>query len=150
MFTDNIQVLCASGSDCNFYLDAGPINESLHQCMNCALKFHSCITCSGVQFCQLDQCCCKGRVFSVNPLTVQLGEVQSLQGPRTTSPCIGTWPLLPEEHCFEYQCGSLLRRCCDCTCQGELQRYPTKMSKQSHHSSQISHCDLQYCHLDLR
>jgi hypothetical protein len=29
---------------------AGPVDESFHQCMNCALKFHSCITCSGVQF----------------------------------------------------------------------------------------------------
>ena len=52
MFADCVQVLCASGSYCycKVHPGAGPVNESFHRCMNCALKFHSCITCSGVQF----------------------------------------------------------------------------------------------------
>ena len=50
MFADDVQVLCASGSDCKIHPGAGHVDESFHQCMNCALKFHSCITCSGVRF----------------------------------------------------------------------------------------------------
>jgi len=50
MFADNVQVLCASGSDCKVHPGAGPVNLSIHWCMNCTLKFHSCITCSGVRF----------------------------------------------------------------------------------------------------
>ncbi len=50
MFANNVQVLCASGSDCKVHPGAGPVDESFHRCMNCALKFHSCITCSGVRF----------------------------------------------------------------------------------------------------
>jgi hypothetical protein len=50
MFADDVQVLCASGSDCKIHPGAGPVDESFHRCMNCALKFHSCITCSGVRF----------------------------------------------------------------------------------------------------
>ena len=50
MFADNVHVLCASGSDCKVHPGAGPVSLSINRCMNCALKFHSCITCSGVQF----------------------------------------------------------------------------------------------------
>jgi hypothetical protein len=50
MFADDVQVLCASGFDCKIHHSAGPLDESFHRCMNCALKFHSCITCSGVRF----------------------------------------------------------------------------------------------------
>ena len=48
MFADDVQVLCAY--DCKIHPGAGPVDESFHMCMNCALKFHSCITCSGVRF----------------------------------------------------------------------------------------------------
>jgi hypothetical protein len=37
-------------SDCNVHPGAGPVGESFYCCMNCTIKFHSCITCSGVQF----------------------------------------------------------------------------------------------------
>jgi len=51
MFAEDVQVLCTSGSDCKIHPGAGPpVDESFHRCMNCALKFHSCISCSGVQF----------------------------------------------------------------------------------------------------
>jgi len=50
MFADDVQVLCASGSDCKIHPCAGLVDESFLRCMNCALKFHSCITCSGVRF----------------------------------------------------------------------------------------------------
>ena len=50
MFANDVQVLCASGSDCKVHCGAGPVGSSIHRCMNCALKFHSCITCSGVRF----------------------------------------------------------------------------------------------------
>ena len=50
MFAEDVQVFCASGSDCKIHPGAGPVDESFHRCMNCALKFHSCITCSGVRF----------------------------------------------------------------------------------------------------
>ena len=50
MFLNGIQVCCASGSSCNVHPNAAPVAESFHRCMNCALKFHSCITCSGCHF----------------------------------------------------------------------------------------------------
>jgi hypothetical protein len=50
VFANDVQVLCASGSDCKIHPGAGPVDESFHRCMNCDLKFHSCITCSGVRF----------------------------------------------------------------------------------------------------
>jgi hypothetical protein len=50
MFAKDVQVLCASGSDCKVHPGAGSVDSSIHWCMHCALKFHSCSTCSGVQF----------------------------------------------------------------------------------------------------
>ena len=50
MFLDGIQVRCASGSSCNVHAGADSVEKSPHCCMNCALKFHSCITCSGSCF----------------------------------------------------------------------------------------------------
>ena len=50
MFAENVQVLCASGSDCKVHPGAGPVDSSIHWCKNFAQKFYSCITCSGVQF----------------------------------------------------------------------------------------------------
>jgi hypothetical protein len=50
MFLNGIQVCCASGSSCNVHPNAAPVEESFHCCMNCALKFHLCITCSGCCF----------------------------------------------------------------------------------------------------
>jgi hypothetical protein len=50
MFLNGIQVCCTSGSSCNVHPNAAPVEESFHHCMNCALKFHSCITCSGCCF----------------------------------------------------------------------------------------------------
>ena len=50
MFLNDIQVRCASGSSCNVHSNAAPVEESPHHCMNCALKFHLCITCSGSRF----------------------------------------------------------------------------------------------------
>ncbi len=50
MFLDGIQVRCASGSSCNIHTGADSVEKSLHRCMNCALKFHLCITCSGSCF----------------------------------------------------------------------------------------------------
>ena len=50
MFTDNVEILRASGSYCKVHPGAGPVDLSIHRCMNCAQKFHSCVTCSGVQF----------------------------------------------------------------------------------------------------
>ena len=41
MSADNVQVLCASGSDCKVQPRAGPVDLSIHRCMNCSLKFHS-------------------------------------------------------------------------------------------------------------
>ena len=50
MFLDGIQVRSASGSSCNVHAGADSVEKSPHRCMNCALKFHSCITCSGSCF----------------------------------------------------------------------------------------------------
>ena len=50
MFLDGIQVRCASGSSCNVHAGADSVENSPHRCMNCALRFHSCITCSGSRF----------------------------------------------------------------------------------------------------
>jgi len=50
MLLDGIQVRCASGSSCNVHAGADSVEKSPHRCMNCALKFHSCITCSGSCF----------------------------------------------------------------------------------------------------
>ena len=50
MFAEDVQVLCTSGSDCKVHPGAGLVNLSIHWCMNCTLKFYSCITCSGVRF----------------------------------------------------------------------------------------------------
>ena len=50
IFTKDVQVLCASGSDCKVHPGAGPVDSSIHWCKNFAQKFYSCITCSGVQF----------------------------------------------------------------------------------------------------
>ena len=50
MFLDGIQVRCASGSSCNIHAGADSVEKSPHRCMNCALKFHSCIICSGSRF----------------------------------------------------------------------------------------------------
>jgi hypothetical protein len=50
MFLDGIQVRCASGSSCNVHAGADSVENFPHCCMNCALKFHSCITCSGSHF----------------------------------------------------------------------------------------------------
>jgi hypothetical protein len=50
MFLDSIQVRCASASSCNAHAGADSLEDSPHRCMNCALKFHSCITCSGSCF----------------------------------------------------------------------------------------------------
>ncbi len=50
MFLDGIQVCCASGSSCNVHASADFVEKSPHCCMNCALKFHLCITCSGSCF----------------------------------------------------------------------------------------------------
>ena len=49
-FLNGIQVCCASGSSCNVHPNAAPVEESPHCCMNCTLKFHSCIACSGSCF----------------------------------------------------------------------------------------------------
>ena len=50
IFLNDIQIRCVSGSSCNVHADADSVEESPHRCMNCALKFHSCITCSGSCF----------------------------------------------------------------------------------------------------
>jgi len=50
MFLNGMQVCCASGSSCNIHPNATPVEESIHCCMNCTLKFHLCITCSGCYF----------------------------------------------------------------------------------------------------
>jgi hypothetical protein len=50
MFLDGIQVRCTSGSSCNDHAGADSVENSPHHCMNCTLKFHSCITCSGSHF----------------------------------------------------------------------------------------------------
>jgi hypothetical protein len=50
MFPDGIQVCCASGSSCNVHAGTDSVEKSPHRWMNCALKFHSCITCSGSCF----------------------------------------------------------------------------------------------------
>ena len=49
-FADDVQFFCASGSDCKVHSGASPVDLYIHRCMNCALKFHYCITCSGVRF----------------------------------------------------------------------------------------------------
>jgi hypothetical protein len=46
MFLNGIQDCCAFGSSCNVHPNTAPVEESFHRCMNCALKFHLCITCS--------------------------------------------------------------------------------------------------------
>ena len=50
MFLDGIQVHCASGSSCNVHAGADSVENSPHRCMNCALKFRSCIICSESRF----------------------------------------------------------------------------------------------------
>jgi hypothetical protein len=50
MFLDGIQVRCAYGSSCNVHAGTDSVEKSPHRCMNCALKFHSRITCSGSCF----------------------------------------------------------------------------------------------------
>jgi hypothetical protein len=50
MYLDGIQVRCVSGSSCNVHVGADSVEKSPHRCMKCALKFHSCITCSGSCF----------------------------------------------------------------------------------------------------
>jgi hypothetical protein len=50
MIIKDHQVICALGSDCKIHPGAVSVNESIYRCMNCALKFHSCITCSRVRF----------------------------------------------------------------------------------------------------
>ncbi len=50
LFLDGVQIHCASGAKCNIHPGASPVDESPHRCMNCALKFHSCITCGGSPF----------------------------------------------------------------------------------------------------
>jgi hypothetical protein len=47
MFLDGIQVRCASGSSCNVHAGADSVEKSPHHCINCTLKFHVCIICSG-------------------------------------------------------------------------------------------------------
>jgi hypothetical protein len=50
MFLDGIQVRCASGSSCNVHVSTDSVENPPHRSMNCTLKFHSCITCSGSRF----------------------------------------------------------------------------------------------------
>ena len=50
MFLNGIQVCYVSGSSCNVHPNTTPIEESFYRCMNCALEFHLCITCSGCHF----------------------------------------------------------------------------------------------------
>ncbi len=69
MFIKDHQVICASGSDCKIHAGVGPIDESIHRCMNCALKFHSCITCSGVRFADWLSSAAAGGEFSVSMLS---------------------------------------------------------------------------------
>jgi hypothetical protein len=69
IFIEDHQVICAMGSDCKIYASAGPVDESIHHCMNCALKFHSCITCSGVRFADWLSGAAAGGEFSVSVLS---------------------------------------------------------------------------------
>ncbi len=69
MFIDNYQVIFPSGSDCKIHPSAGSVNESIHWCMNCALKIHSCITCSGVRFADRIFGAAAGVEFSVSVLS---------------------------------------------------------------------------------
>jgi hypothetical protein len=69
MFIKDHQVICNSGSDCKIHTGAGPVDESIHHCMNCALKFHSCITCSGVRFTDWLSGAAAGGEFSVSMLS---------------------------------------------------------------------------------
>ena len=50
MFLDGIQVRCTSVSSCNVQAGADSVEKFPHRCMNCALKFHLCIICSGSCF----------------------------------------------------------------------------------------------------
>jgi hypothetical protein len=68
MFIKDHQVICTLGSDCKIHAGAGPVDESIHCCMNCALKFHSCITCSGVRFADWLSSAAAGGEFSVSML----------------------------------------------------------------------------------
>jgi hypothetical protein len=68
MFIEDHQVICTLGSDCKIHAGAGPVDESIHHCMNCALKFHSCITCSGVRFADWLSSAAAGGEFSVSML----------------------------------------------------------------------------------
>jgi hypothetical protein len=106
-------------SDCNVHPGAGPVGESFYCCMNCTIKFHSCITCSGVQFGDWISPVLLHAASSVSTLS-QCGQ-ENFDHTRTSSPCcLGAVLLLPEEHRFEHRCGLFLRRCHDCTCLGEL------------------------------
>jgi hypothetical protein len=69
MFIKDHQVICTLGSDCKICPRAGSINESIHCCMNCTLKFHSCITCSGVRFADWLSGAAAGREFSASMLS---------------------------------------------------------------------------------
>ncbi len=68
MFIEDHQVICTSGSDCKIHAGAGPVDESIHRCMNCALKFHSFATCSGVRFADWLSGAASGGAFSVSML----------------------------------------------------------------------------------
>jgi hypothetical protein len=69
MFIEVHQVICALGSDCKIHAGAGPVDESIHRCMNCTLKFHSCVTCSGVRLADWLSGAASGGAFSVSMLS---------------------------------------------------------------------------------
>ncbi len=69
MFINDLQVICASGSDCKVHPGTGPVDESFHWCMICALKSHSCITCSGVRFADWISCAAARGEFYVSMLS---------------------------------------------------------------------------------
>jgi hypothetical protein len=68
MFIEDHQVIYTSGSDCKIHTGADPVDESIHHCMNCALKFHSCVTSSGVRFADWLSGAAAGGEFSVSML----------------------------------------------------------------------------------
>ncbi len=75
MFLIGIQVCCASGSSCNFHPNVAPIEESFHCCINCTVKFHSCITCSGCHFGDWFLGATGGGGFKIDALAVWSGEI---------------------------------------------------------------------------
>ncbi len=75
MFLNGIQVCCASGSSFNVHPNVAPVEESFHCCMNCALKLHLCITCSGCHFGLWFLGAAGGGGLEINALAVWSGEI---------------------------------------------------------------------------